>query len=293
MLLLILFLTFIPQLALAENTPPAVIKGDFTQMKHTATGRVAKVIDADTVLLSDGKIVRLLGLEYPAKSEAPFLSKSLLERLLPDGTEVMLYQKRPSKDKNYGRINRMGHVLAHLVDKKSEQWINGVVIASGLAYAMTDSTNPEMADQLYNLENAARKTKRVLWADKSKDGLLTPDTASQGNDQFRVVEGVVNRAATSKNNLYLNFGNDWRKDFTVMISAGLRKTLSKNGTDPMALSGKKVRVRGWIREWNGPFMELETPQRIEILSTPAPTALPTEPSTDAVDNSAQTGQTNP
>jgi len=269
--LLFIMCFFIAQPVLAENTPPVVIKGDFEGLKHTMTGRVDTIIDQQTLLLKDGKIVRLLGLEYP-EGESRYLGKSLLERLLPEGTEVMLYQRRTqiSGDKT-GKISRMGHVLAHLVKKENEEWINGVVVGSGLAYAITDADNPAMAVQLYALEQKARANGYILWAKDSMHGLLSPDTAAQGEGTFRVVEGVVNRAATSKNNLYLNFGTDSKKDFTVMVSPALRKAIVRKGIDPMTLANTKIRVRGWIRPWNGPFMELETAERLEVLSTtPSP-----------------------
>lgn len=310
-LLLVIFLAFIPQLALAENTPaPAsakVIKGDFKTLKHTASNRVDTVIDAQTVLMKDGKIVRLLGLGYPLPAGEDIdmsmvAAKERLETLLPESTEVMLYQKRQVGEAKRGRVNRMGHMLAHLVKKDNAEWINGTLAGEGLAWVATDAANPEMADQLYALENKARKDGNGLWAKGSANGLLSPDTAGQGEGQFRVVEGTVNRAATSKNNLYLNFGADMRKDFTVMISADLRRQLSRKGVDAMALSGKTIRVRGWLRNWNGPFLEMETPERLEIVAASGPsTEPPPEPSTEPVEKESvpaeesvpQTGQVNP
>lgn len=290
---------------LAANTPAkpeAVIKGDFKTLKHTSSNRVDKVIDEQTILMKDGKIVRLLGVDYPLGTdedapEQPFQAKELLDKLLPEGTEVMLYQKRQISDVKRGRVNRMGQLLAHLVRKDNDGWINGTLVANGLARALTTASNPEMIDQLYALEDKARSSAKGLWAKDSRDGLLTPDTAQDGNGQLRVVEGKVSRAATSKNNLYLNFGNDMKKDFTVMIPAALRKSLARQGTDPMNLSGKTIRVRGWIRSWNGSYMELETPERLEIVTTSGPsTEAPTEPSTEPVEKVTpprQTGQINP
>jgi endonuclease YncB( thermonuclease family) len=292
-LLLYIMLSFIPQASAGSNTPPAspAVKGDFSKMKHTGSARIDKVIDAQTVLMKDGKIVRLLGLEYPyATGEEAGMhiiaAKDRLEKLLPENTEVMIWQSYNSKT---GRTNRMGHTLAHLAAKKDERWINGTAVAEGLAYAMTDTNNADMAEQLYTLEANAMKDKRGLWMEKSAYGLLSPENAMQGDGMFRVVEGVVTRAATSKNNLYLNFGSDIRSDFTVMITPPIRKTLARNSIDPMGFSGKKVRVRGWIREWNGPFIELESAERIQVLSTQPPTILSTEPSPAPT----TTGQINP
>lgn len=275
---------------------PISIRGDFKDLKQAATARVDKVVDGQTVLMTDGKIVRLLGIDYPmvtgdAEGGPAILGKMTIEQLLPKNKEVMLYQ---NKNREAGRINRMGHSLAHLVIKDRGEWVNGALVARGVAWTATDATNPAMAAQLYKLEDEARKSGKGLWSKNSPFGLLTPDNASDGNGTFRVVEGTVNRAATSKNNLYLNFGNDWKKDFTVMITPAIRKSLAKHGVDAMSLAGKKVRVRGWLREWNGPFMELETPERLEVLSTaqsPVPSTDPVEKSTLAQPRS--TGQTNP
>lgn len=263
-----------------ENTPPPVVQGNFSGMKHTSSARVDKVIDAQTVLMKDGKIVRLSGIDYPVQTgeDAPeplIEGKRELERLLPPGTEIMIYQTRNIRA---GRVNRMGHMLAHLATKREGggSWINGTLIARGHAWVQTDRNNPDMADQLYTLEQKARADKLGLWATDSPYGLLTPETAAKGEGAFRVVEGTVNRAAVSKNNLYLNFGPDWRTDFSVMMSPDIRKSLARTGIDPMGLSGRTIRVRGWIRHWNGPFMELETLERLEI---PAPSA-PLDPKVD-------------
>ncbi len=276
--------TFIPQARATANTaspapPPVVKSGDFSELKHTGSGRVASVIDAYTVLLKDGKIVRLSGIEYPSPpgngiADEILTAKDRLAKILPENTEIMLYQ---SRNTNTGRTNRMGHHMAHLVSKKDEGWINGTLIAEGYAWAMTDKDVAELAPQLYALEEKAREAKMGLWSDKSAYPLLTPDTAGNGNGTFRVVEGPVIKIAAINNNLYLNFGKDYRKDFTVMITPAVRKAMSRRGVDPMGFAGKNVRVRGWIREWNGPFMELDTPERIEI----APSA-PQQPEEETV-----------
>lgn len=254
-----------------------LVTGDFTkQLKHTTSLRVVKVIDAQTILMNDGKIVRLSGIGYPFiagtnDSDVALTAKLLLEKLLAAGTDVLVYQTRKQTE---GRVNRMGHLLAHLVTKKNGEWINGVLLKEGLAWAEPDALNPQMAAQMYALEQQAREAKKFIWSDKSPYGVLTPETAARGAGTFRVIEGTVKRASTSKNSLFLNFGTDWRKDFTVMVSPAVRKALSREGVDPIGLTGRKIRVRGWLREWNGPFLELETPERLEILSAASASSAP-------------------
>lgn len=301
--LLFVMFFFIAQTGAWANTPappqPTVIKGDFSTLKRTGSNRVDAVIDARTILMKDGKIVRLLAVDYPLNAgeslnPAEVAAKDRLVKLLPEGSDIELWQSFNSKT---ARINRMGHILAHLVIKKDGRWINGTLVDEGLGWTMTDASNPELADQLYALEGKARAAKKGLWSDKLPYGVLPADKAEAGIGSFRLVEGTVTRSATSSNNLYLNFGSDMKKDFTVMITPALRKSFARKGIDPMAMAGKTLRVRGWIRSWNGPFMELETPERLEIVADPRPSPESSPvPSTESVENPPTphvSGQTNP
>ncbi len=225
------------------------------------------VLDGLSVLMSDGKTIRLAGLDIPGAGlqdadlyQLP--AKAALQKSLPKGTEVLLYQTRLKNGE--GRVNRMGQQVAHLVRKDNREWINGALLSQGLAYTFTSPSNPELADQMYALEDKARTGKKGLWSDSSGWKVLTPETAQTGINSYRILQGKIVTAASSKNNLYLNFGADYRKDLTVMISPALRKTLAHRGTDALALAGKTVRVRGWLRDWNGPFMELQTPEHLEV-----------------------------
>ena len=68
-----------------------------------------------------------------------------------------------------------------------------------------------------------------------------------------------------RNKLYLNFGNNWRDDFTVSVSALNLRKFTKRKIDLKKWNGKKIRVRGWLRSYNGPFMEINHPERFEPL----------------------------
>ena len=70
----------------------------------------------------------------------------------------------------------------------------------------------------------------------------------------------------SKNKIYLNFGDNWRTDFTIMITPAIRKKMIAQGHDPLSLQGVKVRVRGWLENYNGPNIELIHPAWLEVLS---------------------------
>jgi endonuclease YncB( thermonuclease family) len=239
--------------------------GQFEDLKHTRSGRVDKIIDGLTILLKDKKIIRLASLDIPDfnnNQEAPYneAAQKLLQSLLPEGTEVMMYQTRVAKK---GRVNRMNHQLGHIVTKKGTIWINGALLSHGLARVYTAPKAPEMNTQMLAAEQAARKTERGMWTAESKFPVLTPDDAEQAMGNLAIIEGVVQKTATVKNKVYLNFGKNWKTDFTVMIPPSLRKKLAHNGIDPLSMAHKAVRVRGYLREYNGPLIELEAPEHLE------------------------------
>lgn len=251
---------------------------DFSSLKHTQSGRIDKVIDGLTVLLKDGKIIRLASLDIPDFTiwrDAPHAEAALtlLEKTLPEGTEVMIYQTRVAKK---GRLTRMNHELGHIVTKKDKQWIQGLMLSEGLARVYTAPNAPEMSTQMLALEDQARRAQRGMWQATSDYRVLTPDEiveSKQSMGDFVIIEGVVAKVATVRNNIYLNFGQDWRKDFTIMVSPALRKQFAREGVPVMGLANTRVRVRGWVRDYNGPLIELEHLSHLEVFN-PIATAVP-------------------
>jgi len=120
-----------------------------------------------------------------------------------------------------------------------------------------------MAEQLYALEAEARKDKIGIWAEES--AILTPEEAERHINSFQIVKGRVRSAAIKQNRIYLNFGHNWRTDFTVSIAPEDRKFFSKAGYNPLEWNGRDVRVRGWIEDYNGAYIEINHPTAIEIM----------------------------
>lgn len=251
-------------------TPDTVRSSEYPELKRTGPARVDRVIDGLTVTLKDKRIVRLSGIDIPGygeeQADAPLAAFNALQKLLPESANISLYQTRSAKS---GRENRMGQMLAHLEVDKSKLWVQGALLAQGLARVMPVEPNLEMVPEMLAIENRARSYGRGIWSKDSGWHLLFPEETRDKIGTVQVVQGTIDGAASVKNNLYLNFGKDWKTDFTVRIAAPLRKKLAKDGIDPMALSGKNVRVRGYIDEYNGPMITLDNIQQLEILKDPA------------------------
>src|SRR5262249_27340088 len=82
---------------------------------------------------------------------------------------------------------------------------------------------------------------------------------------FQIVEGKVLNASVRGGRGYVNFGRDWRTDFTVTVSPTDLKAFKAAGIDPADYAGKTVRVRGWIDRMNGFEIEVASPSTIETI----------------------------
>ena len=125
----------------------------------------------------------------------------------------------------------------------------------------------ECAPELLARERAARKAKLGLWAISYYD-LLDADNPADvlaERGRFALVEGKVVSVRESGATIYVNFGRRWTEDFTVTILKRNERSFAAAGVEPKRLSGWRVRVRGWIEERGGPWIEATRPEQIELI----------------------------
>lgn len=241
------------------------VMGDFRDSKMTKNhAMVTDVIDAVTIEIDNKTKVRLSGIWTPWDSnedpgEIVKRAQTMLSKITK-GRYVRLYQ---TKNELTGRVNRLGQTLAQ-VEREDGVWLQGTLLYAGLATVMTSDSNQESAKKMYQLEADARKNKRGLWEDP-RWGVLKPENTADHINQYRIVEGKIFSTSLRDNTFFLNFSRSWQTDFTVMIPTNKRVEFAREHIDLMSLNGKTVRVRGWIRKFNGPLIQVTHPQQIEVL----------------------------
>jgi hypothetical protein len=62
----------------------------------------------------------------------------------------------------------------------------------------------------------------------------------------------------------MNFGRRWSEALTVTILKRHERIFSAAGLDVRALAQRRVRIRGFVEERNGPRIEAAWPEQIEI-----------------------------
>jgi micrococcal nuclease len=222
--------------------------------------KFSKPIDAISLLSDKGEIYTLVGLDVPPDEDIEAKAQKRLQDLVTD-KKCTLFQTRSEKA---GRLNRMGHHLGHIVCGADGAWLQGTLLAEGLARVRTTPDNREQALVMLALEARARTQKIGLW-EKQIHASLTPSTAEQSLNRFAVVEGKILSATQNQSSVFLNFERDWKTDFTIGVPSNLRREFSKKRMDLLSLKGKTVRVRGWMRSYNGAYIELDHPEQLEIV----------------------------
>jgi len=235
---------------------------------EVAQAQVARAEQNGVVVLIDGRAVKVEGLLFPAgaKDRAPasFQAQAIAAlKQMTQGRDVTLDAEPPKEDR-YDRIR--AQIVFPQADK--EPWLQAALLRRGLARVSIAPDRRECAAELYAAEAEARAAHAGLWANSAYAVRTPMNLGPAQTGSFQIVEGQVQNADVKGGRAYLNFGADWRKDFTVTIAPQDLKTFTAAGVDPRSYAGKTVRVRGWVQFLNGPEIEIAAPEAIEILASP-------------------------
>jgi endonuclease YncB( thermonuclease family) len=216
------------------------------------TANVAAVRDGRTLLLTDGRELRLTGIEVTDDSRAAL-------QALVDGHPLRLERLGAERDR-YGRL------VAFAFIGDAQRSVQQAMLEQGHARVSAHVGDKACADALLSAERAARTARRGLWADPNFAPLsaenLTRLQAERG--QFALVEGKVLSVRESGATIYVNFGRRWTRDFTVTILRRMSRAFTAAGIEPKKLEGRRIRVRGWLEQRGGPIISAETPEQIEF-----------------------------
>lgn len=231
--------------------------------------RVVEIVDGDTVELDDGSQVRLVGTQAP---KLPLGRRGFESWPLAPEARAALSELTLGKtvELRYGglRKDRHGRRLAHLtVTGDDDLWVQGEMVARGLARTYSFSDNRSCVRALQALETEARADRRGIWRlgyyairDAGDPGALL-----RLLNTFQLVEGKVLGTADVRGRVFLNFGSNHRNDFTAVIAPGDARRFRGGPIDLLALEGRRVRIRGWLESHNGPSIDVTHPEQIELV----------------------------
>lgn len=242
----------------AERSPAAapcvLVKGE--------TGTVAAVLDGLTLRLDDGLVVRLAGIGLPEDTATAAsiggAARAELARLI-EGRRAELRYGGERRDR-YGRA--VGHVFAEGAPGSVQE----ALLRGGLARVESLADNRACLGEMLGFERSARTARRGLWAQPALAPRRAGDPSLRGIDGlYELVEGRIESVGDRPRTVYLNFGAHWSDDFTVTVVRELVDKFADEGLMLAGLDGRRVRVRGWLRQKDGPWIVVDHPEQIEVL----------------------------
>lgn len=249
---------------------PAHVQAAECELRDAGQAKAQSVTAGGTVLLRDGREIRLAGIVWPehrelAGSEAYWALNTLLK-----DRELALFTlvaDAPETDR-YGRpvlalaIKDSPAELAHTVQY--------LLVSQGHARVAPRSLDRGCIAALLAAEKAARAAGLGLWADPYYVMKRVEDPAGilAVRGRFAVVEGKVDSVRESGGTIYVNFGRRWSDDFTVTILKRHERSFTAAGLELKKLAGRQIRVRGTVEERGGPWIEAMVPGQIEIAERP-------------------------
>lgn len=250
-----------------ENAEGSLRKGEISE--------VSFVIDGDGLILKSGLKVKLAGIEapqlaWPEQNRDAFPladeAREFLDQLVK-GKPVGLYYGGKDRDR-YDRALAQVWLLDDTGGR--EIWLQQAIVDAGYArvYSWPDQTLD--ISKLYTAERSARKARRGIWNNRRTKSFYKirkpdPNPLAQFVDSMQLVEGIIVSTADVRGTVYLNFGSDYKTDFTIGIGKKHVRSFADAGLDPIGLEGARVRVRGWMELQNGPMIWINDPRRLEII----------------------------
>jgi len=223
--------------------------------------QVIYVYDGDTVKLSDGRRLRLIGINTPelGRNDQPTqpladTARSALQHLLDTNNRTLLLQYGKQDHDHYGRL------LAHAFLEDGDN-VAVHLLQLGLATTLVVPPNSWGADCYQQIENEARLDRKGLWAlpgYQTQTALALPlDTRG-----FRIVQGSVSGIRYSRYTVWV----DLEGPLVLQIS---KKDLV-NFDSLETLVGQQVEVRGWVKQDNnGLRMKVQHPAALVSISASA------------------------
>lgn len=235
-------------------------------LSHCGDALITNVQDGATLTAADGTRISLSAIKAPelwpqdaAYSSWPHAqwARDTLDRLTL-GKTVQLYCEGETKSVNNEKI-------VH-IQLPGGEWLQHILVERGTAFVFPRGDHISGIEALYAAEDEARQNSLGIW---QTNRILSVKNGTDNKDirtgWFQVIRGTVLNAARVRRQTFLNFGENWRKDFTVEIPASARQAFKKAGVDPMSFQSQFVEVRGWVTWKGGPHIMVEGPGQIRII----------------------------
>ena len=251
----------------ASHTEP------ITQSSSLVEVMVTEVVDGDTITISGGERIRLIGIDAPETDEEYYQeSKTYLANQILH-QEIKLESDVTDKDK-YGRSLRYIWFGGEL--------INAQIVRNGLAIAKQFDPDTKYQHLIADAEKEAMEQKIMMWSAVPMQKSYSSSTHTQGPEVIsyqdarkyighkKTVEGTIvgtyKHTNTEGGIIFLNFHDPYEGYFTAVIWSDNWDKFQES--PDIFYKNKKVRVTGEIEDHEGsPEIVVNNIDQIEVVGT--------------------------
>lgn len=197
--------------------------------------QVERVVDGDTLRLTDGRSVRMIGLNTPetgkkGQSAEPFAeaAKRRLQALVDEsGGQVRLRIGEQAAD-------RYGRTLANVYGRDGAN-LEAQMLAEGLGYLVAIDPNVALVSCQQSAERTARQARLGLWRN---DPAQSARQISRGG--FALVNGTVSSVQRNSGGIWIEL------DDTLVLRIAPELIGQFDARTLLRLKGSTVEARGWV-----------------------------------------------
>ena len=204
---------------------------------------IKKIVDGDTVILSDDRHIRLVGINTPelkhdgtpAEAGAE-MAKARLEQIIQQNKSIYLQYDSEQFD-------RYKRTLAHLFLKEGTN-IQALLLAEGLALPLAIPPNLRNLECYLAALGFARENKHGLWDLPRYQGRAVSKLSGKERG-FYIISGTVQRIGESRSSIWLNLGHN------VALRIAREDLPYFNIQQLTSLRHKHVQAKGWLYRKKG------------------------------------------
>ena len=216
---------------------------------------VGKVIDGDTIVLERGERLRYIGVDAPERGEPFFEEATEFQKKTVLGSRVRIEVCKEEPRDGYGRT------LAFV--RKGNVDVGEALLRQGLARTLFVGPCGRAVARGYRAaEREAFRAGRGIWS-LQDPRRVSHDEAGRYVGLLMTVTGKVTKVHAGPKAFHLNFGADYRKDFTAVVFRRDLSRLLQEGLLPVTdYEGLSVEVTGTLREYRGPQIIVESADQL-------------------------------
>ena len=257
---------FVPAIYAFFITPPTFASETCPAPRNSSleNAKVKWVYDGDTLLLTDKRKIRIIGIDTPEtrhhKQKAePYGAKAkeaLRGKLKQSNYAIKLLYGKEKKD-------RYSRTLAHVFLKDGTN-ISSWLLEQGFAKTLTIPPNVKFAHCYKSIETSAQQNNQNIW--KTKRHQLQKATSLNTKTKGYIrLKGEVRKLKKRSKSITFNISNNQKKPIQVKIkNRNLRYFKSVNFD---TLNGKSIIVSGMLKnKRNKRVIQLSHPSQLQIIA---------------------------